>query len=56
VLQANNLSDLTSASDARANLGLGSANPIEHYKERSLQIAHEALYTFQYLSKIRAKK
>jgi protein-tyrosine phosphatase/arsenate reductase len=33
-----------------------SANPIEHYKERSLQIAHEALYTFQYLSKIRAKK
>ncbi len=32
-----------------------SANPVEHYKERSLQIAHEALYTFQYLSKLSAK-
>ncbi len=32
------------------------ANPVEHYKERSLQIAHEALYTFQYLSKLSAKK
>ena len=31
-------------------------NPISHYKERSLQIAHEALYTFQYLSKLSAKK
>tara|TARA_B100001287_G_scaffold275093_1_gene281928 strand:- start:1890 stop:2528 length:639 start_codon:yes stop_codon:yes gene_type:complete len=33
-----------------------SANPVEHYKERSLQIAQEALYTFQYLSILRAKK
>ena len=32
-----------------------SANPVEHYKKRSLQIAHEALYTFQYLSKLSAK-
>ena len=32
-----------------------SANPVDHYKERSLQIAHEALYTFQYLSKLSAK-
>jgi arsenate reductase len=31
-----------------------SANPVEHYKERSLQIAQEALYTFYYLSKLRS--
>tara|TARA_B100000609_G_scaffold80129_1_gene64019 strand:+ start:3456 stop:4094 length:639 start_codon:yes stop_codon:yes gene_type:complete len=33
-----------------------SENPGVHYKERSLQIAHEALYTFQYLSQLSAKK
>ena len=33
-----------------------SANAVDYYKERSLQIAHEALYTFQYLSKLSAKK
>ena len=32
-----------------------SVNPVEHYKERSLQIAHEALYTFQSLSNLSAK-
>ena len=30
-------------------------NPVMHYKERSLQIAQEALYTFQYLSKLNPK-
>tara|TARA_B100001057_G_C22861647_1_gene954791 strand:+ start:3149 stop:3787 length:639 start_codon:yes stop_codon:yes gene_type:complete len=33
-----------------------SENPVEHYKKRCLQIAHEALYTFQYLHGLNAKK
>ena len=30
-------------------------DPVMHYKERSLQIAQEALYTFQYLSELNPK-